>query len=81
MRHTNPNMVEPVLAGIAAGERAVSAHDGHILYAQQIETIAQLTPQLTPPGDRPFVVGGFLKAKAIAFAQGFVAAYRTGTER
>ncbi len=77
MRHSNPNMVPAVLAGIEAGEHAVSIPGGEAMYRSQLAVIVEVTPQLVPRGDRPFVTSGLLKAKAIAFAQGFIAAYRS----
>lgn len=80
MRHTNPNMCQPVLDGIAAGELAVDDPQGAVTAAAMQASLEDLQGALVPPGDRPFVVGAFLKAKALAYAQGWVAAYRAGTE-
>lgn len=81
MRHANPNMSPSVLMGIADGEQAAAdpnlAPDIiEVAYRQHEEQSAALVA----PGDRPFVVGAFLKAKELAFTQGFIAAYRTATE-
>lgn len=79
MRHTNPNMSPSVLAGVAEGEQAALDHGDWVLVAYYQKHEEQ-TAALTPPGDRPFVVGAFLKAKELAYVQGFIAAYRTATE-
>lgn len=66
MRHSNPNMHIPVLHGIEAGEAAIGTTDGDALLAHHSEVLrcAEVSR-----------VGMFLKSKAIAFSQGFVAAY------
>lgn len=80
MRHTNSNMSPAVLEGIAAGEAAVGQPWGDEVFERELEVAEAVTAALVPTGDRPFVVGAFLKAKALAQAQGFIAAYRTATE-
>ena len=70
MRHTNTNLIAPVLAGIAAGEAAGAPVDWPALRAE----LDRLAAELRPVGDRPFVVSGYLKAKALAHAQGYIAA-------
>lgn len=80
VKHMNSNMVVPVQGGIAQGEMAVRSANGHALFEQAVRDADEMTAALVPPGDRPFVVGGFLKSKALAHAQGFIAAYRTATE-
>lgn len=73
--HSNPNAVAPLLAGITQGEAAAAHGDGGL--AEAYTKIDELTA--------PFPVGGFRlgnthRAKEIASAQGFVAAYRSATE-
>lgn len=80
MRHINPNMVVPVLEGIADGEDAVGSPSGDYQLAEQVGTAEELSRLLTPTQDRPFVIGAFLKSKDIAYCQGWIAAYRAGME-
>ena len=70
MRHVNTNLIAPVLAGIAAGEAADAVVDWPALRAE----LDRLAAELRPVGDRPFVVSGYLRAKALAYAQGYAAA-------
>lgn len=69
-RHVNPNMVVPVLAGITAGEAAA----GSVNFERLTAELERLTAEMCPPGDRPFVVNGYLRAKALAYAQGYFGA-------
>lgn len=80
MRHSNPNMVRPVIEGIVQGELYVPSPHGLKRLAEAYHALEVQTADLVPTGDRPFVVGAFLKAKALAHTQGFIAAYRAGTE-
>lgn len=80
MRHVNPNMVVPVLEGIADGEEAVGAPSGDYQLNEKISTVEEMSHLLVATGDRPFVISAFLKAKDVAYCQGWIAAYRTGTE-
>ena len=68
MRHTNTNLIAPVLAGIAAGEAAGATVDWPALRAE----LDRLAAELRPVGI--VVVSGYLKAKVLAHAQGYVAA-------
>lgn len=72
MKHSNPNMTEPVLKGIAWAEEIVANQDpwGDAALAEQYEIAAQPVPR----------TGAFLAAKQIAVAQGYIAAYRSATE-
>lgn len=79
MRHVNPNMSQPVLEGIKEGEAWVCCWGGDAKLAEQVAIAEEMTAQLASAGDRPFVVGGFIKARRLAYAQGFIAAYRSGS--
>lgn len=78
MRHVNPNAIAPVLEGIAQGELA-SGHPatGDEILANAYARIAELTAPVVPGG---FRLGRTQTAKEIGRAQGFIAAYRAGTE-
>lgn len=69
--HVNPNMVEPVQAGISMGEQSLDLANADELFQAQLATIDELQAQVGRP------TGQFLVAKRIAFAQGFIAAYRS----
>ena len=69
MRHVNTNLIAPVLAGIAAGEAAGAPVDWPALRAE----LDRLAAELRPVGI-VVVVSGYLKAKALAHAQGYIAA-------
>lgn len=75
--HVNRNMVQPVLDGIAEGELTVGHPDGDMIYNTYCAIIDDNIPLLVPRGDRVSPVGAFLPAKRIAYAQGFIAAYRS----
>lgn len=78
--HTNPNMHVHVLHGIEQGEIASTSSDGDSMYDKQVVVATILAEELRPKGDLHFVVGGFVKARVLARAQGFIAAYRTAKE-
>lgn len=77
MRHVNPNAIAPVLEGISQGELAVEDLSGDDLLALAYRDIERLTAPTVPGG---FRLGRTQTAKEIGRAQGFIAAYRTGTE-
>lgn len=71
--HVNPNMVEPVLAGIKLGESLAANPDQGILdetVALHERTTAQLATAVT---------GRMLPSKLQAFSQGVIAAYISAT--
>lgn len=78
--HINKNMEPSLLAGIEAGERAVGLPGSEKQYQTQLQIVEDLHPRTIPTGDRPFPVGAFIPARRIAFAQGFIAAYRSAGE-
>lgn len=78
--HTNGNMTPSVLRGIEIGERNVGNDFGDDVLQHAYRDLEEQTLALQPTGDRPFVVSAFLKAKALAYTQGYIAAYRAGTE-
>lgn len=80
MKHTNPNMIEPVLAGIELGAKLVGDPDGERIFADVVDDAARLHAALQP-GPSGFRVGSFVPARQLAFSEGFIAAYRTGTEQ
>lgn len=77
MRHINPNAIAPALEGIERGELALEDPNGDKLLAEAYATIERLTAPVEPSG---FRLGRTQTAKEIARAQGFIAAYRAGTE-
>lgn len=70
MKHSNPNMVQPVLEGIAVGEKL-----GEGLIDIVLEDTEWLERKLATQR-----TGRFLPARALAFNQGVIAAYRSRTE-
>lgn len=75
MKHVNPNMISAVLKGIAEGETIAARagfEAGDMLLFEAYDTLDKLSD--------PVRTGGFLRAKAVADAQGFIAAYRSATE-
>lgn len=77
MRHVNPNAIAPALEGIERGELYVASPHGDKRLAEAYAKIAELTAPVEPGG---FRLGRTQTAKEIARAQGFIAAYRAGTE-
>ncbi len=78
--HVNRNMIREVLAGIEAAESVVGTPQGETDFLVHQAVALEMHRLLTPPGDRPFVLSGLLKAKQLARSQGFIAAYRNLTD-
>lgn len=74
MKHINPNMVAPVLAGIEVGERLVGEAGEHVIDAL-IADAERLSNLLAAQ-----VTARILPSKELAYAQGAIAAYRASTE-
>lgn len=75
MRHTNPNLIVPVLAGIKVGERIASVPGSELFLADAVADMERLSSQLEKQ-----LTGRILPAKHLAFAQGLVGGYRAATE-
>lgn len=80
-RHVNPNMISTIILGVQEGEHAARQPGSEALLQLAYEDLEAQHAALTPPGDRPIVVGQFLKAKALAHTQGFIAGYRSVAEQ
>lgn len=74
MRHTNPNMVAPVLQGIQDGEALAGHTSGDDVLFLQYKHLDDLTEELGRP------TGQFLVAAQVAWTQGFIAAYRSAED-
>lgn len=72
--HVNKNMLPALAQGIAQGELAITDPAGDDLLALAYRDLSMLTEQLNRP------TGRFMLAKDEAKVQGFIGAYRTGTE-
>jgi hypothetical protein len=71
MRHVNPNMIQPVLDGIAAAEARLDLD----FFEQQQQVLVDEQPAVERH------TGRFVPAKRIAFAQGYIGAYRSACSK
>ena len=72
--HVNPNMIVPVLKGIARGEEMAGQPEGEFLMDAYERELIELNKT---PVVGSYRAGNYVRAKQIAFAQGFIGAYRT----